>query len=50
MKVIPMVTLKATLKYACALTHTDIHTDNIIYDIPLMANTNIMTGYAYTYL
>ena len=35
----------------CALTYTDIHTDtsgNIpIILFPLMANTNIMTGYIY---
>ena len=34
--------------YACALSYTGIHTDsndNTIYHIPLMANTNIITGY-----
>ena len=51
MNVIPIITFKSSIYYACALiTYTDIYTDtsdNIIYHIPLMAITNIMTGYTY---
>ena len=36
--------------HACALSYTGVYTDcsdNIVYNIPFMASTNIMTGYTY---
>ena len=56
MHVIPMITIKSNLlkalMHVLQVITTGIHTDssdNIIYHIPLMTNTNIMTGYTYVH-
>ena len=46
MNVIPMITIKSNFLIA-VLSYTGIHTDNSVITFPLMANTNIMTGYTY---